>query len=107
MVQLSYTECFINVTFSGIFPLQNTSESLLLSTKTSDAKADLTTNTGYLFLVLELCLMVIILFGNGLTILAIITMPSLQTITYRSVLYTSGVSFSIINEKYDGMAQSC
>ncbi len=39
----------------------------------------------YLFLVAEMVFMLVILVGNGLTITAICTTPSLQTNTYRSV----------------------
>ena len=41
------------------------------------------TIAGYLFLAVELFLMVVILLGNGLTLAAIYTTPSLQSLTYR------------------------
>ena len=93
MLQLSITdtEFFLNGTINNTSENQTgailtTSGIVLLSTEASDEEAaNLTSNTGYLFLVLELCLMIIILFGNGLTIIAIATTPSLQTLTYRSV----------------------
>ena len=47
---------------------------------------ELVTAKGYLFLAIEILLMVVILVGNGLTITAIFTTPTLQTITYRYVL---------------------
>ncbi len=37
----------------------------------------------YLFMVAELCVGVFILLGNGLTIAAVVTTPSLQSVTYR------------------------
>ena len=48
-----------------------------------DGQTSLTSSMGYLFLAVEIILMIIILVGNGLTIAAILTTPSLQTITYR------------------------
>ena len=49
----------------------------------SYSETGLVSSMGYLFLAVEIFLMIIILVGNGLTIAAILTTPSLQTITYR------------------------
>ena len=46
-------------------------------------ETSLASSMGYLFLVVEIVLMIVILIGNGLTITAIVITPSLQTITYR------------------------
>ena len=46
---------------------------------------NLVTTKGYLFLAIEIVLMLVILVGNGLTITAIFTTPSLQSVTYRLV----------------------
>ena len=65
----------------------NFTKDVLECNKTSVAQShdetNLASSMGYLFLVVEILLMVVILVGNGLTITAIVTTPSLQTITYR------------------------
>ena len=58
-----------------------TNVSLLPNSDVSHSVPD----SGWLFLAVELSLIVIILIGNSLTIAAICTTPSLQTITNRSV----------------------
>ena len=82
----------LNVTFQ-------TSTSVVLDATDQDQDEDFGTNLsllnsdvfhsvpyhGWLFVGVELCLMVIILVGNSLTIAAICTTPSLQILTNRSV----------------------
>ena len=49
------------------------------------AEKETTFESNYVSLVLEICIMIVILIGNSLTIAAICATPSLQTVTYRLV----------------------
>ena len=52
---------------------------------TTAAQKETTFERNYYRLILEICVMIVILVGNGLTVAAICTTPSLQTVTYRLV----------------------
>ena len=52
---------------------------------TTTAETGTTFDSNYVNLVLEICVMIVILVGNSLTVAAICTTPSLQTVTYRLV----------------------
>lgn len=59
-----------------------------------------TFESNYINLVVEICVMIIILIGNSLTVAAICTTPSLQTVTYRLVQFLVIERTNLIYFKY-------
>ena len=59
-----------------------------------------TFENNYINLVIEICVMIIILIGNSLTVAAICTTPSLQTVTHRLVQFLVIERKNLIYFKY-------
>ena len=59
-----------------------------------------TFESNYINLVIEICVMIIILIGNSLTVAAICTTPSLQTVTYRLVQFLVIERTNLVYFKY-------